>query len=117
MKKIIHVDNSDFFRKLMRTFLENQGFEVEDFASAVDADIAIQGGSAALVITGLELAGAEGDSFIKKVVEFLAGPVIVISSSIDKKKEAALRALGVKAAINKTGAWQEALKPYLADIK
>ena len=117
MKKIIHVDNSDFFRKLMRSFLISEGFEVEDFAGANDAYIAIQGGTAAMVITGLQLLGAEGDSFVRRTLEAFSGPVIVVSSSLDAKKEAALHGLGIKAAIEKSDDWQKALKPHLAALK
>jgi chemotaxis response regulator CheB len=117
MKKIIHVDNSEFFRKQMKAFLDGEGLEVESFDTVEDANIAILGGSAAMVIMGLTFSDAEGDAFLEKVVESFAGPVIVVSSSIDKKKEKDLKALGVKAAINKSGAWQDALRLQLVRVK
>ena len=117
MKSIIHVDNSGFFRKIMENFLTKEGFEVEGYGSPEDASMAISGGSAAMVIAGLAIAGVEGDDFIKRIIEFYNGPLIIISSSIDKQKEEELLDLGVKAAINKSGKWQEALRPYLAEIK
>jgi DNA-binding response OmpR family regulator len=117
MKTIIHIDNSEFFRKIMRNFLSKEGFEVEGYDKAEDANIAISGGAASMVIAGLAIAGVEGDDFVRRIIESYAGPVIILSSSIDRQNEDALLALGVKAAINKAGAWQVVLKPYLDAIK
>ena len=113
MKKIIHADNSEFFRKLMKTFLEKEGFEVESFESAQEANIAISGGNVDMVIMGLAFADMEGEEFLKKVVESYAGPLVVVSSSLDKEKEKKLLALGAQATINKSGPWQESLKHHL----
>ena len=115
--KIIHVDNSDFFRKLMGTLLEKEGFEVEGFDSAQEAGLAIGGGGADMVIMGLTFADIGGKEFLERIQEFYGGPVIVLSSSMDKEKEKELLSLGARAAINKSGSWQEALKPHLAALK
>ena len=117
MKKIIHVDNSGFFRKIMRVFLEGEGFSVEGFGSPEDANIAIQGGSAAMVISGLELAGTGGEAFIKRTIEDFHGPVVVVSSSLDAKKETALQDIGVKACIGKAGDWKGALRRHLRALE
>ncbi|MDR3342782.1 MAG: response regulator [Treponema sp.] len=116
-KKIIHVDNSSFFRKLMRIFLVNEGFEVESFDNWEDAAIAVSGGSADMVITGLALADMSGETYIKKMVDSYAGPIIVMSSSINQQTEHTMLALGVKAAIGKSGGWKEALRPYLVCLR
>ncbi|MDR3343402.1 MAG: response regulator [Treponema sp.] len=112
-KKVIHIDNSSFFRKLMWIFLDNEGFEVESFDNWEDAAIAVNGGSADMVITGLALADVSGEIYIKKMVDSYAGPIIVISSSINQETEHTLLALGVKAALGKSEGWKEALRPYL----
>ena len=117
MKTIVHIDNSEFFRKIMRNFLNKEGFEVEGYDNAEDANMAISGGTASMVIAGLAIAGVEGDDFVRRIIESYAGPVIIISSSIDRQKEDSLLAIGVKAAINKAGSWQDLLKPYLDAIK
>jgi DNA-binding NtrC family response regulator len=116
VKTVIHIDNSEFFRKIMRTFLAQEGFEVESFDNAEDAGMAISGGLASMVISGLAIAGMEAEDFIRRTREVYAGPLVVISSSLDPQRESALRALGVKAAINKSGPWQEALKTELAAL-
>ena len=118
MKKIIHVDNSEFFRKLMKTFLEAEGFEVESFESAQEAEIVIGAGAADMVIMGLTFADIDGEKFVSRTVESFAGPVIVVSSSADnKEREERLIDLGIKAAIDKSGPWKESLKPYLSVLK
>jgi DNA-binding response OmpR family regulator len=116
LKKIIHIDNSEFFRKLVKNFLAQEGFEVESFGNAEEAGMAVSGGQASMVISGLAFAGMEAEDFIRRTRENYAGPLVVISSSLDPQREAALRTLGVKAAIDKSGPWQEALKAELAAL-
>jgi DNA-binding response OmpR family regulator len=117
MKKIIHVDNSEFFRKLLRTFLEKEGFEVESFDSAQEAGFSIGAGSGDMVIMGLAFFFFLGAEFINKILESFSGPVIVISSSVDKTLEAKFIDMGIRAAFNKSGPWQEGLKPHLDQLK
>ena len=116
-KTVIHVDNSDFFRKQMKGFLEAEGFEVESFDSAQEASFAIGAGTGDIVIMGLTFSDLNGEDFAVKVIESFAGPVLVVSSSIDKEKEDHLLELGIKAAINKSGLWKDAIKPHLAGLK
>ena len=117
MKKIIHVDNSEFFRKLMRTFLEKEGFEVESFDSAQESSFSIGAGSGDMVIMGLAFADIEGADFVRKALDSFAGPVIVLSASVDKATEEKLIDLGIRGAINKSGQWQAGLKPLLDQLK
>ena len=117
MKKIIHVDNSEFFRKLMGAYLQKEGFEFEGFESPQEADMVIGSGSADMVIMGLTFTGTDGEEFLSSTVESIVGPVIIISSSVDKKKEEELISKGARAAINKSGPWKEKLKPYLSALK
>jgi DNA-binding NtrC family response regulator len=100
----------------MKNFLTHEGFEVEGFDNAEDADMAISGGLASMVITGLAFAGMKVEDFIRRTKENYAGPLVVISSSLDPGKEAALLKLGVKAAISKSGPWQDFLKAELAAL-
>ena len=117
MKNIIHVDNSEFFRKQMRTFLQAEGLEVEGFDSAQEANLTIGAGVADMVIMGLTFSDTDGREFVKRTVEAFSGPVIVVSSSVDKKSEEELRKMGIVAAYNKSGAWKENLKPHLEKLK
>ncbi|MCL2007684.1 MAG: response regulator [Treponema sp.] len=117
MKKIIHVENSEFFRKLMRTFLEKEGFEVESFDSAQEANFSIGAGSGDMVITAMTFHDIDGFDFVHKILESFSGPVIVVSSSVDKDLEEKLLDLGIRAALSKSGQWQESLKPHLASLK
>ena len=117
MKNIIHVDNSEFFRKQMRVFLEEEGFEVEGFDSPKEANLTIGAGSADMVIMGLTFADVDGKDFAKKIVESFAGPVIVVSSSLTKESEAELNAVGVVASFDKSGLWKEGIKPHLSALE
>ena len=115
--KIIHVDNSDFFRKIMGTFLQKEGYEVEGFDSAQEANLAIGGGGADMVIMGLTFVDGGGIEFLDKVVESYAGPVIVVSASLNQQKEEELIDHGAKAAVSKSGPWQETIRAHLAALK
>jgi len=107
---------ASFSARLMYTFLAGEGFGVESCDNVSDANFAISSGTAAMVITALTFADMSGEEFLQKINDFYAGPVIVISSSITAEKEKELLELGAKAAINKSGSWQEQLKPHLAAL-
>jgi len=116
MKKIIHVDNSSFFRKFLSNFLRREGFEVESFDNARDSMMAISGGGADMVIVGLAFVDADGEDFLLKVQETYSGPIIVLSSSVDNNEEE-LMSYGIKDAISKTGPWQNRLRLHLSALK
>jgi two-component system response regulator VanR len=116
MKKIIHVDNSSFFRKFMSSFLRREGFEVESFDNAQDSTLAISSGAVDMVILGLAFADAEGEDFLRKVQDSFSGPIIVVSSSVEKHEEK-LMSFGIKDAICKTGPWQNRLRLHLSALK
>ncbi|MCL2380159.1 MAG: response regulator [Treponema sp.] len=116
MRKIIHVDNSAFFRKFMKSFLAREGFEAESFDSAQDANMAIAGGDFDMVIVGLTFVDAEGEKFLGKIRQSYDGPIVVISSSVDNREEE-IMSMGVKDAISKSGPWQDRLRRHLATLK
>jgi DNA-binding response OmpR family regulator len=101
----------------MSAFLSREGFEAEHFGNGEDAAFAVSGGDVSMVICGLSLGDMEGKTFIEKVREYFYGPVIIISASVDREDEETLHDLGVTAALEKTGKWKDALKPYLAALK
>ena len=117
MKKIIHVDNSEFFRKLMHTFLTGEGFEVESFSKGEEASFYLSGGSTDMVICGLSLEDMDGEIFLKRIMDFYDGPVVVISGSLDASSQANLKSLRVIASIEKSGSWKESLRTYLLRLK
>ena len=101
----------------MHTFLEAEGFEVESFENAQEANIAIVGGLADMVIMGLTFEDIEGEQLLLRTVENFSGPVVVVSSSMDAKMAKKVLDMGAKAACNKSDRWKESLKPYLAALK
>ena len=75
---------------------------------------AVRAGKANCVITGLSLADMSGEEFIKRLtVSNQALSVIVVSSSADENHIARLKALKVKAVIQKSGDWKEELNNIL----
>ena len=101
----------------MRTFLQAEGYEVEGFDSAQEANLTIGAGGADMVIMGLTFADIDGIDFVKKTVESFSGPVIVLSASLDKAKERELKEMGILKALNKSGPWKDEIKPYLSKAK
>ena len=119
MKHVIHVDNSEFFRKLMRSFLSEKGLECESFEKGEDAVNAVAEGKASFVITGLELADMSSEEFLKRLMTLpQKTPIIVVTSSDEAVNDQAakhkrLEALGVKAIIMKSDDWKTALENLL----
>ncbi|MDR2633614.1 MAG: response regulator [Treponema sp.] len=116
MKAIIHVDNSDFFRTLMKVFLAEQGFLGTSFSHGADALEAIKQGDVSLVITGMSLSDMDGEELIKRIcASSYTGPIIVLTSDHLETIQETLQYKGVKACISKAEAWQEKLLPYLSN--
>jgi len=114
MKHIIHADNSEFFRKLMKSFLSEKGLECESFEKGEDAVGAVADGRATFVITGLSLADMSGEEFLKRLMTLpQKTPIIVVTSSDEAVKHKRLEALGVKAIILKSDDWKKELQTRL----
>ena len=114
MSYVVHVDNSDFFRKLMKSFLSEMGMECESFERGVDAINAVADGEAAFVVTGLELPDMSGTDLLKRLVTLPQKvPVIVVTSNNETAIHKSIEALGVRAVILKTDDWKSALKKIL----
>jgi DNA-binding response OmpR family regulator len=117
MSFIVHTDNSDFFRKLMKIFLNELGHITEGYARGEDALDLLETGKADCVITGLELADMTGEEFIRRLmVSAHTAPVIVVTARDNDIQNARLNALGVRAIILKTGDWKNSLKEQLGNI-
>jgi CheY-like chemotaxis protein len=117
VSRIIHTDNSEFFRKLMRTFLVELGHETNGLTKGEEALTIVKAGKADCVVTGLELADMGGEEYIKRLLGVpQAVPVIVVTSQDNAAQKKRLDALGVKAVIQKSGDWKSELSRHLADI-
>jgi len=115
MRYIVHVDNSKFFRKLMKIFLAEIGLNCEGFDSGEDALNAVMSGDVSCVITGLELPDMNGEKLISRIVAVAPSAltiIVVTSSADDEARVKALESMGVKATIQKAGDWKEKLREY-----
>lgn len=109
MRNIIHIDNSAFFRKVVRTCLTEQGYLSESYSQADKALKALNGDSA-LVVTGTTFADMPFEDFIKRIRDFSKViPIIVLTSEDEPTKIETILALGVQDTLSKSGAWQEGL--------
>ena len=114
MKHIIHVDNSEFFRKLVKAFISELGLECESFEKGEDAISAVADKRASFVITGLELADMGGVEMLKRLITLpYKIPILVVTSSDEAAKHKRLEALGVKAIIIKSDDWKAELTKLL----
>ena len=117
MSFIYHADNSEFFRKLMKSFLTEAGHQFEGSARGEDAVSAVTSGEADCVITGLQLADMTGEELVKRLIgSKVEAPVIVVTSNNDQTQKDRLKALGVKAVIQKSGDWKGDLSIQLANF-
>jgi two-component system OmpR family response regulator len=116
MKTVVHVDNSMFFRRILRSFLTEHGFLAESFSQGVEVLEAVERGDVAVIITGMVLADMTGWKLIKKIVITSNVPVIVLTSNTSESERFGLKALGIKAHILKSGSWKETLLSYLHEL-
>ena len=113
MGRVIHVDNSKFFRKIMRTFLSEIGLESESFENGRDALFAAGNGETSCIITGLELPDMKGEEFIEKVVSLgLSIAIIVFSTDNNEERIDYLESHGVVGIVQKTSNWKEDLRKF-----
>ena len=114
MRRIVHVDNSAFFRKLMKVFLAELGLESDGFDKGQDAVDAVNKGGVSCVITGLELPDMSGENLIEEIKSTGRSlTIIAVTASGDAERIKNLEAMGVKATIQKLGDWKEKLREYL----
>jgi len=110
---VIHVDNSGFFRKVMKVFLSELGVNSENFERGEDVLNAVGNYKVSCVITGLELSDMSGEELIKQLL--FSGhsmTIIAVTGSEDDVRSQRLADLGVKATIQKGGNWKEKLREY-----
>jgi len=110
---VIHVDNSAFFRKVMKVFLTELGVDSEGYERGEDVLDAIGSRKVSCVITGLELADMSGERLIRELL--FSGhsmTIIAVTGSENDERAQVLAALGVKETIQKGGNWKEKLRDY-----
>jgi DNA-binding response OmpR family regulator len=115
MRHIVHVDNSKFFRKLMKIFLSELGLVCDGYDLGEDALTAVMTGEVSCVITGLELPDMSGEKLISRIIALAPSAltiIVVTSSAHDEQRVKALEAMGVKATIQKAGDWKEKLREH-----
>jgi len=113
MGHIVHVDNSSFFRKAMKVFLEELGLDSVNFDRGEDALTAVMGGRVSCLITGLELPDMKGEELIFRAKQSqFPMTIIAVTASGNDERTGNLEALGVKATIQKGGNWKEKLREY-----
>jgi FixJ family two-component response regulator len=114
MVSVIHVDNSGFFRKMMKIFLSELGLYCESFERGEDVLDAVETRKVSCIITGLELVDMSGEDLIRRLL-FAAHPmtIIAVTGSDDDERIKRLADLGVIATIQKRGDWKEKLREYL----
>jgi CheY-like chemotaxis protein len=114
MQKIIHVDNSGFFRKVVKNFLAERGYLVESYNQGSEALDIICTGQVSLVLTGLSLSDMDGELFIQKALEYVTElPIIAVTSTQDQELEERLYDIGIKGRVLKSGGWKDQLIPLL----
>lgn len=113
MGRIVHVDNSGFFRKIMKLFLFELGYEYEGFSRGYDALFTVKNENIASVITGLELPDMKGEEFIRQLY-LLQKPlsIIVFSSITSGERLKQLESMGVVGIVEKSSNWKEELRKF-----
>jgi len=113
MGSIIHVDNSEFYRKLMKSYLSELNMETISFESGKEALEEIKNGTSSCVITGLELTDMKGEDFIRQISALNKNiPIIIYSSNADEEQTKELKTYGVIGMVQKTSNWKEELRKY-----
>jgi DNA-binding response OmpR family regulator len=110
---VIHVDNSGFFRKVMKYFLSELGLECRSLERGEDVLDAVEAHKVSCVITGLELQDMSGEELIRRLLfASYSMTIIAVTSHDDEERNQRLSELGVKATIQKGGNWKEKLREY-----
>jgi len=110
---VIHADNSGFFRKVIKAFLEELGIDSDGFERGDDVLNEVGNRKVSCVITGLELADMTGEELIRQLQ--YSGhlmTIIAVTSSGNEERIKSLDEMGVKATIQKGGNWKEKLREY-----
>ena len=97
MLKILHVDRSELFRKVMRELIARCGQSIVSVSSKSEGLAALAEGPFDLVVTGLELGDGDAELLIKEMSETISRevPVMVVTATDSLELRERLFALGV----------------------
>ncbi len=114
MKKILHIDNSPFVRKIIKNIAIEKGLQFAETDSASQAMEILKTDEIDLIITGLELADLTGEDFIRNLKKSSYGgtPVIAVTSNNSLESREELFELGVVDYILKSELSQNRLDKY-----
>ncbi len=114
MKKILHLDNSPFIRKIIKNIAIEKGLQFAESDCASEAMEILKAQEIDLIITGLELADTRGEDFITslKKSSFSSIPVIAVTSDNSLESREELFDLGVVDYILKSEISQHRLDKY-----
>ena len=114
LKKIIHVDNSNFFRKLVKTTLAEFGHISENTDSGKETLDYLKNGTAEAIIMGMSLNDMTGEDLLKEILLLPNKiPVIVLTSNNDTEEKEKILKMGFTTYISKSENWQELLEKAL----
>jgi len=110
---VIHADNSTFFRKVIKVFLDELDIDSENYDRGEDVLTEVGIHKVSCVITGLELADMTGEELIRQLIySGHSMTIIAVTSSDNDDRIKDLEAMGVRATIQKGGNWKEKLREY-----
>lgn len=114
MKKILHVDNSSFVRKIIHNIAIEKGLQFEEAGGEKEALEILKREEIDLIITGLELSDTSGENFISNLKKSPHAriPVIAVTSNNSLESREELFELGVVDYILKSELSQNRLDKY-----
>ena len=104
MPRILVIDDSAFMRQYMRGFLEEAGFEVDDFLpeSALEVLDRVIAFAPDLVLSDFNMPALDGQIVARTLRRSNpALPVLVVTASRDPAREAVLGTMGVRRILHK----------------
>ena len=104
MTKILVIDDSALMRRILRQFLEQADFEVEDWLplSAMEIPDRVRASTPDLVLSDYQMPGVNGLTVAKMVQKANPKiPVVILSAIRDAELEATLGKFGVKRILGK----------------
>lgn len=104
LAKILVIDDSSFMRKVLRQYLEDAGFVVEDWLPLSPMEIPehLAASTPDLVLSDYQMPGLNGLSVAKMVQRANpAIPVLILTALRDPELESNFRKFGVKQILNK----------------
>ena len=110
---VIHADNSGFFRKLIKIFLDELGVDSDGFDNGEDVLNEVGIHKVNCVITGLELSDMTGEELIRQLLySGHSMTIIAVTSSGNESRIKGLEEMGIRATIQKGGNWKDKLREY-----